>query len=245
MKLTGNTVLVTGGTSGIGRALAEALHARGNTVIIAGRRRHLLDAVTLANPGMAAIELDIADPASIEAAASALIRDFPALNVLINNAGIMQLDDASGPVDEALLQDTLTVNIAGPIRMTGALIAQLKAQPSATIVNVTSVLGYVPLAHAAIYSATKAALHSWTLSLRWKLKDTGVAVQEIAPPWVQTDLLNSNDEPRAMPLAPFIAETVAALATDAPEVLVEIAKPLRAAVGPNEHGFVTAFNDSF
>jgi uncharacterized oxidoreductase len=141
------------------------------------------------------------------------------------------------------LVTTLTTNVMGPIRLTGALIEHLKRQDDAAVINNSSVLGFVPLAMTAVYSATKAAVHSYTLSLRYKLKGTPVKVLEIAPPWVQTDLLGSNNEPRAMPLADFIEETMRVLGTDAEEVLVERAKPLRNNAGPNEAAFVTQFND--
>jgi len=244
MKLTDNTIFITGGGSGIGRGLAEAFHQLGNKVIIAGRRKGHLAETLRANPGMQSVELDIADPASIAAVAKDLIARFPQLNVLVNNAGIMHVDDVSGPIDDAVAVATLTTNLLGPIRLTGALVDQLKKQDSATVINVSSVLGFVPLALAAIYSSTKAAIHSYSLSLRFKLRNTPVAVLEIAPPWVQTDLLNSNNEPRAMPLGEFIAETMKVLGTDAEEVLVEQAKPLRNNAGPAEGGFVTEFNDA-
>lgn len=243
MKLNGNTILITGGTSGIGRALAEALHKLGNQVIISGRRAALLEQVTQANPGMHSVVLDVADPASIAAVARRLTADFPALNVLINNAGVMHIDDAAGEIDDDMAVATVTTNLLGPIRMTSALIGHLKQQPSATVINVSSVLGFVPLAISAVYSSTKAAVHSYTLSLRHKLAGSAVSVLEIAPPWVQTDLLNSNDEPRAMPLAQFIDETLAVLGSDAVEVLVDGAKPLRNNAGPGEHALVTEFND--
>lgn len=243
MKLSGNTIFITGGGSGIGRGLAESLHKLGNQVIISGRRKGHLDETTGANPGMQSIVLDIEDPASIAAAAKTLIAEYPKLNVLINNAGIMQIDDASGVIDDNLLVSTVTTNLLGPIRMTSALIEHLKAQESATVINVSSGLAFVPLAPTAVYSATKAALHSYTLSQRYKLKDTSVSVLELAPPWVQTDLLNSKEEPRAMPLAAFIEETIKVLGTDAEEVLVEQVKPLRNNPGPNEGAFVTQFND--
>jgi uncharacterized oxidoreductase len=243
MKLTGNTIFITGGGSGIGRSLAEALHKRGNEVIIAGRRAGRLTEVTSANPGMRSVELDIENPASISAVAGRLVAEYPKLNVLINNAGVMNIDDASAAIDEKLLVTTLTTNVMGPIRMTGALIEHLKRQNDAAVINTSSVLGFVPLAMAAVYSATKAALHSYTMSLRYKLKGTSVKVLEIAPPWVQTDLLGSNNEPRAMPLAEFIEETMRVLGTDAEEVLVERAKPLRNNVGPGEAVFVNQFND--
>jgi uncharacterized oxidoreductase len=243
MKLTDNTILITGGGSGIGRGLAEALHKRGNQVIIAGRRKAQLTEVAGANPGMQWVELNIEDPASISMVARKLIADHPKLNVLINNAGVMQIDDISGPVDDKLIVSTITTNLMGPIRLTAALIEHLKKQNNAAVINNSSVLGFVPLAIAAVYSSTKAAIHSYTLSLRYKLKGTSVKVIELPPPWVQTDLINSNNEPRAMPLAEFIAESVAILGTDADEVLVERARALRNNAGPNEGPFVTQFND--
>ena len=243
MRLTGNTIFITGGGSGIGRGMAEALHKRGNQIIISGRRKARLAEVTKANPGMQSIELNVEDPASIAAVAKELVTKFPTLNVLFNNAGIMHIDNLSGSVDDAMAIATITTNLLGPIRMTSALIEHLKKQKTAVILNTSSVLGFVPLAMSGVYSATKAAMHSYTQSLRYRLQGTSIKVQEIAPPWVQTDLLNSNNEPRAMPLAAFIEETVKALATDADEVLVEIAKPLRNNPGPNEAALVRQFND--
>ncbi|MES2106279.1 MAG: SDR family NAD(P)-dependent oxidoreductase [Pseudomonadota bacterium] len=245
MKLSGNTIFITGGTSGIGRALAEALHKLDNQVIISGRRKALLDEVTAANPGMKSIELDMASPESIKAVSAKLIVGFPALNVLINNAGVMQLDNVAAPVDEQVMQTTIITNLMGPIRLTGALIEHLKKQPSSTVINVSSVLGFVPMAVSAVYSSTKAALHSYTMSLRWTLKDTSVRVLELSPPWVQTDLLDSKEEPRAMPLAEFISETISVLGTDTNEVLVDRAKDMRANAGVDEYAFVDQFNDMF
>src|ERR1700738_2556580 len=242
MKLKGNTIFITGGGSGIGRGLAEALHKLGNRVIIAGRRRGHLDAAVSANPGMAAIELDIADPASIDRAAQKVIAEHPQLNVLINNAGIMQPDQAAGKIDDALLLATVNTNLIGPIRMTSALIEHLKTKDDAVVAYTSSVLGFVPLAFTAVYSSTKAALHSYALSQRFVLRDTNVRVLEIAPPWVRTELMNSQEAEQAMPLEQFIEETIAVLGTDADEILIHAAKPLRANVGPNEHGFVNGFN---
>ena len=155
----------------------------------------------------------------------------------------MHIDDVSVAVDEKLLLTTITTNLMGPIRMTGAFIEHLKKQDRAVVMNVSSVLGFVPMTMAAVYSTTKAAMHSYSLSLRYKLKDTSVKVLELAPPWVATDLLNSKDNPNAMPLEEFIAETIKVLGTDEQEVLVERAKALRNNVGPNESSFVTQFND--
>jgi len=243
MKLTENTIFITGGGSGIGRGLAEALHKLGNKVIISGRRKSNLDATTQANPGMHSVELDIADSASIAAVAKKLIADYPALNVLINNAGVMLIDDAAGKIDDLLLTSTITTNLMGPIRLTSALIEHLKKQANAAVIYNTSALAFVPLALTGVYSSTKAALHSYVLSQRYRLKGTSVRVLEIAPPWVQTDLLNSSEEPRAMPLKDFIKETIKVLGTDAEEILVEQAKPFRNNPGPNESALVTQFND--
>lgn len=244
MQLTGNTIFITGATSGIGRGLAEAFHKLGNKVIISGRRQALLDEVTKANPGMDAIALDIADPKSIEATAAKLIRTYPTLNVLINNAGIMPFDDASKAIDDTVAQSIIATNLLGPIRMSSALVEHLKKQPRATIINNSSVLAFVPIAPTAVYSATKAAIHSFSLSQRFMLRDSSVRVQEIAPPWVNTDLVKKTDDPRAMPLEDFIAQTMALLAGDDLEVVVEGGKPFRNNPGPNEHAFVNGLNQS-
>jgi uncharacterized oxidoreductase len=244
MKLSGNTIFITGGGSGIGQALAQALHKLGNQVIISGRRKGHLDQTTAANPGMQSVELDLEDPASIAAVAKKLIADHPNLNVLINNAGIMKADDAATTIDEATLVSTITTNLLGPIRMTSALIEHLKKQNAATVINVTSGLAFVPLATSAIYSSTKAAMHSYTLSLRYNLKGSSVKVLELAPPWVQTDLMGGGkDEPRAMPLPEFIEETIKVLGTDTEEVLVERVLMLRNNAGPGDSAFTAKFND--
>jgi uncharacterized oxidoreductase len=217
-------------------------HKLGNKVIIAGRRRGHLDAVVAANPGMAALELDIADPASIDRAAKKLIEEYPDVNVLINNAGIMQPDQAAGKINDVLMLATINTNLIGPIRMTSALIEHLKAQESAVVEYTSSVLGFVPLALTAVYSSTKAALHSYALSQRFTLRDTKVRVLEIAPPWVRTELMNSEEAEQAIPLNQFIAEAIGVLGTDANEIVVAAAKTLRDNAGPAEHEFIDAFN---
>ncbi len=242
MQMTGNTIFITGGTSGIGRALAEQFHSLGNKVIIAGRRQALLDEVAAAHPGIEGVALDISDAADIDRVAAQLIRGYPTLNVLINNAGIMPFDDPSGRIDDAVSRQILDTNLLGPIRLTSALIEHLKAQPRATIIHNTSVLAYVPIATNAVYSASKAALHSYALSQRFMLKGTSVSVQEIAPPWVDTDLIKKSGDPRAMPLDAFIAETMKGLATDAPEVFVEAIRALRDNPGIGEHALIDGFN---
>ncbi|WP_025763349.1 SDR family oxidoreductase [Dyadobacter tibetensis] len=244
MKLTGNTIFITGGGSGIGRGLAESFHRLGNQVIISGRRKAKLDQVTLANPGMQSLELDVSDPASIAAVSQKLIKDYPKLNVLINNAGVMQLDDAANTIHEEMLISSMAINFAGPIRMTSALIGHLKEQDSSTVINVSSGMGFVPFGMASVYSATKAAVHSYTLTLRYQLKNSSVQVLELTPPWVRTDLLNSNNAPNAMPFDEFINEVFELLAADNEEILVERVKTFRNNPGPNEGIFVTEYNDA-
>jgi uncharacterized oxidoreductase len=242
MKLTGNTIFITGGGSGIGRALAEALYKRGNKVIVGGRRRANLNEVVAANPGMDAIEIDMTDPASIDQAAKQLIAGHPTLNVLINNAGIMLPDDAAGRIDDELLLSTVTTNLVGPVRLTSALIGHLKTRDDAVVAYTSSVLAFVPLAFTAVYSATKAAVHSYVLSQRFMLREHNVRVLEIAPPWVRTDLMNSREAEQAMPLDAFIDQTMAVLGSDVDEVLVDEAKFLRANPGEHEHELVDGFN---
>ncbi|MEX3969862.1 SDR family oxidoreductase [Paraburkholderia caribensis] len=244
MKLTGNTVFITGGTSGIGRALAESLHKRGNKVIVAGRRKALLDEIAQANPGIDTVELDVGDRTQIERVAKQLIKQYPALNVVINNAGIMPFDDAAGALDDAQAIRLVNTNLLGPVRVSAAFVEHLKKQPESYIINNSSVLAYVPLAATALYSATKAAIHSYTMSQRFALRNTSVRVLEIAPPWVDTDLVHKSGDPRAMPLDAFVAETIQRLETATTEVVVEVAQPLRNNAGPNEHAFFEQFNQA-
>jgi uncharacterized oxidoreductase len=248
MHMTGNTILITGGGSGIGRALAEAFHVLGNTVIIAGRREALLNEVTNANAGMASLVVDLESAAATQAFAAQLLSKHPSLNVVIHNAGIMRAESVlAGALDDA--EATIATNLLAPIRLTAALLPHLLKQPNATIMTVSSGLAFVPLALTPTYSATKAAIHSYSESLRYQLKDTSVKVIEIAPPWVQTELMGSemSKDPRAMPLAEFIAETMAnfANAPDAQENLVERVKPLRFAEANGTYGeFFKNYNDA-
>jgi uncharacterized oxidoreductase len=252
MNTTGNTILITGGGSGIGRGLAEAFHALGNKVIIAGRRQNVLDETTAANPGMASIVLNIEDPANIRAVAAQLATSHPTLNAVIHNAGVMRLENLLAQ-PEALTdaEATITTNLLGPMRLTAALLPQLQKQPHAAILTLTSGLAFLPMAVTPTYCATKAAIHSYTQALRYQLKSTNVQVIEIIPPYVQTELMGSSQasDPRAMPLKDFIDETINILKTqpDATEILVERVKPLRFAEqnGPEKYAaFFKQFNDA-
>jgi uncharacterized oxidoreductase len=248
MQMTGNTILITGGTTGIGRALAEAFHALGNQVIITGRRQKLLEEVAAASPGMKWAVLDVQDAAAIRSFAAKLAKDFPALNVLINNAGIMRAENVKQqPDDLADAEATVTTNLLGPIRLTAALLPLLQKQTRAAIVNVSSGLAFLPLAITPTYCATKAAIHSYTQSLRYQLKDTTVSVVEIVPPYVQTELMGGAEDPRAMPLQEFIAETMEILGgqRDVAEVCVERVKPLRYAAESGKYAQTfKGFNDA-
>lgn len=246
MKLEGNTILITGGSSGIGRGLAEHFHRRGNEVIIAGRRASALDEVVDANPGMHAVVLDVSEPENIRKVAPELIAQYPTLNVVINNAGIQFADDVGQPLDEEQVSSTIATNLLGPLWLNSALITHLRRQPVAAIVNVTSMLGYAPLATTALYSLTKAAMRSYTLSLRYQLRDSSVAVVDLSPPYVESNLMPRNrTDPRAMPLKDYLDEVMPLLATDTPEVLVERAKIRADAQRPNEVTVTHQFNDMF
>ena len=232
MKMTGNTILITGGASGIGRGLAEAFHRRGNQVIVAGRRQDVLDAVTAANPGMQSMQLDIGDKAGVAAFAAEVVRRFPALNVVINNAGIMQMEEiATAPDYLEIAEHMIETNLLGPIRLTAGLLSHLRAQTDAAVLTVSSGLAFVPMAATPTYSATKAAIHSYSMSLRQLLRETSVEVIEIAPPYVQTELMGEHQasDPRAMPLGAFIDEVMAVLASgpSTGEVIVGRCEPFR------------------
>ena len=232
MNMSGNTILITGGASGIGKALAEAFHQRGNTVIVTGRRRTALDAMTAANPGMHAMVLDVTDAAAVKTFANDIFAAHPDLNVIINNAGIMvpeTIPDAPGYLSTA--EDIVTTNLLGPIRLTAALLPHLLTKEGATLFTVSSGLAFVPLVITPTYSATKAAIHAYSMAIREQLKGTSVKVVEIAPPYVQTELMGERQasDPNAMPLADFISEVMQILTDqpDAAEVIVERCKMLR------------------
>lgn len=248
MQFSGNTILITGGASGIGRGLAEAFQAEGNQVIIAGRRKQQLDATIAANPGMKAVQLDIANPESIRSFADEMKREYPSLNAVIHNAGIMNVESARGG-DTSIAEATIATNLVGPIRMNAALLPMIAKQRNPVVMTVTSGLAFLPIFFAPTYCATKAAIHSYTQSLRYQLKDTAVQVIELIPPYVQTELLGPEQatDPHAMPLNEFIAEVMQILkdSPEATEICVERVKPLRFAEATRHYDAVFAQrNDS-
>jgi len=246
MKMTDNTILITGGGSGIGRGLAEAFHHLGNQVIITGRTQKSLDETCAANPGMKSLTVDVSDPKSIQSFAGKVTKDYPSLNVLINNAGIMQPENLLEKPDASVAEAIVTTNLLGPIRLTAALLPPLRKQPRATIMTVSSGLAFVPLAMTPTYCATKAAVHSYTQSLRYQLKSTNVEVIELIPPYVQTTLMGDQqaEDPRAMPLKEFIDEVMSILKSqpDVKEVCVQKVYPLRFAAEQGQENYENFFN---
>ena len=229
MKTTGNTILITGGGSGIGLALAQRWHDAGNVVIVTGRNSAKLDAAIAGRANMHALPLDVTDADAIAAFAADIVQRFPDLNVLVNNAGVMMYEALDGERDLSDAEATVVTNLLGPIRLTDALIDHLVARGDGAIVNVTSGLAFVPLPKAPAYSATKAALHSYTQALRVQLAGK-VELIELAPPAVRTDLTPGQSTREGyMPLDAFADEVMALFAgTPTPEeVLVQNVLPLR------------------
>jgi uncharacterized oxidoreductase len=231
MNISGNTIFIPGSTSGIGLALALALQARGNTVIAGGRRAELLEQLAAEHPGLDTVQIDTTDTASIDSAAKDVLARHPDLNVLVTMAGIMRIEDWRQPGSFlASAEETVTTNVLGPIRLIAAFIEHLRAQSAATIVTVSSGLGFTPLAVTPSYNASKAAIHMLSESIRLQYAGTSVQVVELEPPSVRTSLVpGQEDSEVAMPLEEFVAEAVALLASqpDAKEIQVERVKFLR------------------
>ncbi|WP_328939200.1 SDR family NAD(P)-dependent oxidoreductase [Streptomyces tauricus] len=228
MNISGNTVFIPGATSGIGLALAIELQARGNTVVVGGRRSELLRRIAAEKPGIDTVRIDTANAASIDSAAQEVLARHPDLNVLVPMAGVMRVEDWHDPVsflDTA--EATITTNVLGPIRLIAAFIEHLQTRPDATIMTVTSGLAFAPLKVTPTYNASKAAIHMLSESIRLQLADTSVRVVELIPPAVRTALMPGHQENEAaMPLEKYVAEVVSLLETqpDAKEIQVERVK---------------------
>ena len=244
MHLTGNTVFIPGATSGIGLALALRLHEEGNTVVVGGRRAELLRQIAADHPGVDTVVVDTTDPASIHSAAQQVLTAHPDLNVLVTMAGVMRVEDWTPPAGFlASAEETVTTNLLGPIRLVAAFVEHLRAQPDATIMTVSSGLAFAPLAVTPSYNATKAAIHQLSESLRLQLAGTSVAVLELVPPSVRTDLLPGQQESEfAMPLDDFVDEVVGLIGMqpDAHEILVENVRFLRFAEARGDYDQVVA-----
>src|SRR3989442_4016112 len=197
MKLSGNTILITGGAGGIGYELTKQLTALGNTILITGRDQAKMDRAKAAFPKIHSFRSDVSDPEAIASLYETVIKQFPELNILINHAGIMRkinVHDKAGSLEDIARE--IEINLSGPIRMVKQFLPYLKTKSEAAIVNVSSALAFVPLPISPVYCATKAGLHSFTESLRVQLKNTKVKVFDLAPPATQTELLddfNSED----------------------------------------------------
>jgi uncharacterized oxidoreductase len=194
MKLQGKTILITGGTSGIGFELARQLLERGNTVIVTGRDARRLEAARTQLPGVHALECDAGDPKAIQALHAIVSARFPTLDVLVNNAGIMRNLDIKRQRDLLDVTREIDINLSGPIRMVQQFLPQLRSRPGSAIVNVSSGIAFIPFAISPVYSAAKAGLHAFTLCLRAQLAGTGVTVIELAPPGVETKLFRGEFE---------------------------------------------------
>jgi uncharacterized oxidoreductase len=196
MKMSGNTVLITGGTSGIGLALASRFLDLGNTTIVTGRNQAKLDETKRKFPLIHIVKSDISDPNAIVSLQEKLIREFPALNIIINNAGIMRkinLHDRKNDLTDLIRE--IEINLMGPIRTVKQFLPHLKTKSSAAIVNVSSGLAFVPLPISPVYCAAKAGIHSFTQSLRFQLKNTNIKVFELAPPGTDTPLFSEDFSP--------------------------------------------------
>jgi uncharacterized oxidoreductase len=233
MQLSHNTVLITGGTSGIGLAFAIALKDLDNTVIICGRRAERLEDITLQHPGIITRECDVADTAQREELVQWLVTNYPGTNVLINNAGIQLLTDLTNPCNLDRVRSEIETNLVAPIHLSSLIIPHLKTKSEAAIVNISSGLAFAPLSFMPVYCATKAAIHSISLSLRHQLKDTTVKLFEIAPPAVDTELghdrrADKSESHGGMPVGEFIDGAVNALKNDIYEAAIGQAEYLRA-----------------
>ncbi len=244
MRISGNTIFIPGATSGIGLALALRLQAKGNTVVVGGRRTELLDRIAAEHPGLRTVRIDTTDPESIAVAAKRVVDEAPELNVLVTMAGIMRVEDWTTPSGFlASAEETVATNLLGPIRLIAAFVEHLRTRPDATILTVSSGLAFAPLAATPSYNATKAAIHMLSESIRLQLAGTTVEVLELEPPSVRTSLLPGQENSDfAMPLDDFVTEVVDLVESrpDATEIQVENVKFLRYGEARGDYAQVVA-----
>eukprot|EP01034_Spumella_vulgaris_P027589 gene27590-34333_t len=217
-----STIFITGGASGIGLALAVRLLALGHVVIVAGRRQSVLDQAQNEHPELKTIQGDIGSDASRVALFEKVVKEYPDVNVLINNAGV--LNASASPLKDTTAEDweghksVIDINLVGTIHLSILFLPHLATKPRPLIVNNTSILAFIPVAVAATYSATKAALHSFTISLRHQLKASSIQVVEICPPTVQTDM---GSRFGGMPLDLYADDTMSRLLRGEEEISYE------------------------
>lgn len=225
MQTKNNTILITGGTSGIGLAFAEEFIRLGNKVIICGRRQERLSRIQEKHSGIAARTCDITKEDEREALAEWVVAHHPEVNVLINNAGVQLLTDLTQPVDLKRVRQEVETNFIAPLHLTSLLTRHLITKDNAAIINISSGLAFVPIAFVPVYCATKAALHSMTLSLRHQLKGFPISIFEIAPPSVNTELGHDRREDKTqlhggLPISDFLKEAMSAIASDQYEAAI-------------------------
>jgi len=233
MKLTGNTVVITGGTSGIGRELVERFVARGSRVVTCGRRKDRLAQLESKLPGVSTFPCDVADEAQRKAFADWVAARHPAANVFINNAGIQLVTDLTRPVEVERIRLEVETNVVAPIHFSSLFVPLLAGKAGAAIVNISSGLAFCPIAFMPVYCATKAAIHSLSLSLRRQVRDLGITVYEIAPPGVDSELGRERWAKGAtshggMPVAEFVDAMLKALESETLEFAVGEAEGMRA-----------------
>lgn len=247
MKMSGNTFLITGGGSGIGEALAHRFHDLGNNVIIAGRQRASLEKAITGRPRMHARVVDIDDPHGIKSFAERMVAEFPSINVLVNNAGIVRFEAVQHSRDLGDAAATVTTNLLGPIRVIDAFIDHLSTSPDAAIINGSSGLAFVPIITAPTYAATKAAIHCYTVALREALKGK-IEVIELIPPRLRTELTPGQAaQPGALPLAAFIDEAMTLFQQQPTPAEILVQRVLFQLKAESEHRFdqaVTTLNDA-
>jgi uncharacterized oxidoreductase len=232
MQLTGNTILITGGTSGIGLAFAEEFLKEKNIVIICGRRGDRLKKIKDKHPDIVTKICDVKMAAERETLFNQVVKEYPDVNVLINNAGIQLTNDFTKPVNPDRLKEELEINFIAPLHLASLFVSHLKTKRDSAIINISSGLAFVPIAFMPVYCASKAALHSATLSLRHQLIKTSIKVFEIAPPAVDTELghdrrMDKTQSHGGIPVSEFIKEAMDGIKNDVLETAVGLAKGLR------------------
>ncbi|HVW97683.1 MAG TPA: SDR family NAD(P)-dependent oxidoreductase [Mucilaginibacter sp.] len=245
MKITGNTILITGGTSGIGLSLAEKLLAQGNKVIITGRRANRLNDIKARLPEIIIKESDVADAGQRVELKDWISKNHPDMNMLINNAGVQLVFDLKTPIDPDRVHSETETNFVAPVHLSTLFVPLLTDKADSAIINVTSGLVFVPVALMPVYCATKAAMHSFTLSLRYQLKDTAIKVFEIIPPQVDTELghdrrADKNKSHGGMPPDEFVGHFISAIQSDELEAAIGAAEGLR----QQRETIFERFNDS-